>query len=274
MTEPGPGSRTSRPSAERPDAAYIRAASPGSGSGSGGQLPPSSSAVPSVPTDAPELVDPSPASTSPPVGPAAVIVLGRHGVEREAVEILLRSAGLDVVDLVRLESRSTGSAPPLVVTVLVEPDGDDWRRAHLLDARVVVVLDSPPSDERTVQLLVSGADAVLHAGVEVERLVAAVRVVGLGQAFLGTAQARVVIDRLRSGDSGGQTAPALTPRETEILRFIARGESVRETAIALGVSLKTVQNLQSRLFRKLGARNQAQAIGRAYELGLVEGSLP
>ncbi len=193
--------------------------------------------------------------------------------KREAVEILLRSAGLDVVDLVRLESPSAGSSPPLVVTVLVEPGSGDWRRAHSLDARVVVVLDSPPSDERTVELLVSGADAVLHAAVEVERLVAAVRVVGLGQAFLGTAQARVVIDRLRTGD-GGRTVPILTGRETEILRFIARGESVRETAAALGISLKTVQNLQSRLFRKLGARNRAQAIGRAYELGLVEGSLP
>ena len=226
------------------------------------------------PVDVPAASAPAPATGAAPVGAAAVIVLGRPGVEREAVEILLRSAGLDVVDLVRLESQATGSSLPLVVTVLVEPEGDDWRRAEHLDARVVVVLDAPPSDERTVQLLLSGADAVLHAGVEVERLVAAVRVVGLGQAFLGTAQARVVIDRLRAGGSGGQTVPILTPRETEILHFIARGESVRETAAALGVSFKTVQNVQSRLFRKLGARNRAQAIGRAYELGLVEGSLP
>jgi DNA-binding NarL/FixJ family response regulator len=202
--------------------------------------------------------------------PAAVIVLGRAGVEREAVEILLRSAGLDVIDLVRMDAARAKGGRSIVVAVLVEPTVDDWRGAQALDARVVVVLDGPASDERTLQLLVGGADAVLHAGVEVERLIAAVRVVGIGNPFLGAGQARVLVDRLRAGKVAADAAPTLTRRESEILLSIERGESVRETAAGLAISTKTVQNLQSRLFRKLGARNRLQAIARAYELGLVE----
>lgn len=213
----------------------------------------------------------APSAVAVPAGPAAVVVLGRPGVEREAVEILLRTAGLDVIDLARMESPVPGRS--MVVAVLVEPDGTVWRVAKGLGARIVVVLDSPPSDDRTVQLLVNGADAVLHAGVEVERLLAAVRVVGIGQAFLGTGQARTVVDRLRAGKIAAELTPALTGREIDILLSIERGESVRETADGLGISVKTVQNLQSRLFRKLDARNRPQAIGRAYELGLVEGSV-
>jgi len=208
-----------------------------------------------------------------PAVPAAVVVLGRAGVEREAVEILLRTGGLDVVDLVRLEALPDDAGPPIVVAVLVEPTPEDWRGAQSLDARIVVMLDGPPSDDRTMQLLVGGADAVLHTGVEVERLLAAVRVVGIGNPFLVAGQARLVVDRLRAGKVAADAAPTLTRRETEILRSIEQGETARETAVGLGITPKTVQNLQSRLFRKLGARNRPQAIARAYELGLVEGSV-
>jgi DNA-binding NarL/FixJ family response regulator len=222
-------------------------------------------------TTSPGAVGTTPNTTT---TPAAVIVLGRPGVEREAVEILLRSAGLEVIDLVRIETARQSGARSIVVAVLVEPTGEDWRHALLLDARVVVVLDGPASDERTVQLMLSGADAVLHAGVEVDRLVAAVRVVGIGNAFLTAGQARVLVERLRAGKVATDTAPILTRREMEILLSIERGESVRETATGLGISVKTVQNLQSRLFHKLGARNRPQAIARAYEVGLVEDVVP
>lgn len=62
-------------------------------------------------------------------------------------------------------------------------------------------------------------------------------------------------------------APApvrLTPREQAILASIGQGESVKQTARHLGITAKTVENLQSRLFRKLGVRNRAQAVAAAH----------
>jgi DNA-binding CsgD family transcriptional regulator len=55
----------------------------------------------------------------------------------------------------------------------------------------------------------------------------------------------------------------------DILLSIERGDSIKQTARHLGISEKTVQNLQSRLFTKLRARNRVQAITRAHQLGLL-----
>jgi DNA-binding NarL/FixJ family response regulator len=63
--------------------------------------------------------------------------------------------------------------------------------------------------------------------------------------------------------------PDISPRERDILYSIARGDSVRETARNLGITSKTVENTQTRLFRKLGVRNRVTALATAHRLGLL-----
>lgn len=65
----------------------------------------------------------------------------------------------------------------------------------------------------------------------------------------------------------------LTGREEQVLQSIARGHTIRQTARALGIAAKTVENTQARLFRKLGARNRAEALTVAYRLGRLPGRL-
>lgn len=62
--------------------------------------------------------------------------------------------------------------------------------------------------------------------------------------------------------------PQLTPREADILSSIVLGHTVRQTARLLTIAEKTVENIQTRLFLKLGTRNRAEAIAAAYSLGL------
>ncbi|WP_188316719.1 response regulator transcription factor [Solihabitans fulvus] len=71
-----------------------------------------------------------------------------------------------------------------------------------------------------------------------------------------------------SPERGGP--PSLTSRDRDILASIARGESVRQTANALGIAMKTVQSEQRNLFFKLGVANRAEALFRARALGLVD----
>ncbi len=68
-------------------------------------------------------------------------------------------------------------------------------------------------------------------------------------------------------DSGRPT-PSLTDRESEILGLIAGGATNREIAAALFLSPHTVKEHTSTLYRKLGARNRADAVQRAQRLGL------
>lgn len=77
----------------------------------------------------------------------------------------------------------------------------------------------------------------------------------------------LVVDRITEG------ILTLTPRDRDILDSIDRGESVKQTAYALGISMKTVENLQATLYRKLGVRNRVQAVAMAHAIGYFNGAL-
>ncbi len=65
-------------------------------------------------------------------------------------------------------------------------------------------------------------------------------------------------------------SPTLTQREQEVLDLMARGATNREIAEALHLSPHTIHEHTSSLYRKLGARNRADAVQRASRLGLIE----
>jgi len=69
-------------------------------------------------------------------------------------------------------------------------------------------------------------------------------------------------------EASNPAVPTLTDRESEILSLIASGATNREIAGALYLSPHTVKEHTSTLYRKLGARNRADAVQRAQRLGL------
>ena len=69
--------------------------------------------------------------------------------------------------------------------------------------------------------------------------------------------------------SDGEAA-ILSPREREVLDLIAAGSTNREIAAALHLSPHTIHEHTSSLYRKLGARNRAEAVQRAHRAGLIE----
>ena len=66
-----------------------------------------------------------------------------------------------------------------------------------------------------------------------------------------------------------QPAPLLTEREREVLDLIAVGSTNREIAEQLYLSPHTVKEHTSALYRKLRARNRAEAVQRAQRIGLL-----
>ena len=118
--------------------------------------------------------------------------------------------------------------------------------------------------------------AVVAAGAFVRRLTAAAALTGAAL-YLGYGLARLLSlaadglvagVRARDGDSD-RALPELTSRERDILKSIASGDTVRQTARTLGIAQKTVENIQARLFRKLGVHNRSGAIASAHSLGLM-----
>lgn len=156
------------------------------------------------------------------------------------------------------------------VAVLVDPGPDDWRTVARLDARVVLVLSGELEETAVVRAFLHGADAVVPASRALRGLIPVVELVGSGCTLVRPAHLRALMALARGQVAGERrSACSLTPREREILASIDRGDSVKQTARSLGIAVKTVENLQGRLFRKLGVRNRAQAVAAAHTRGLL-----
>lgn len=94
-----------------------------------------------------------------------------------------------------------------------------------------------------------------------------------GEALLApSVTRRLIADLARLPREGRLPAPALdglTPRETGVLRLIARGLSDTETSDALVIAQQTAKTCVGRILAKPGPRDPAQAVVVAYESGLV-----
>ncbi len=179
---------------------------------------------------------------------------------------LVLGANRLVVDLTRAILESEHGTP--AVAVLVDPAPDHWADADAFGAPVVVVLEDP-TPERIIAAVRRGADGVVAAADVTERLRWVVQAVRTGGARIESGHLRAVFDELRRSEPVDDR-PSLSKREGEILASIAEGHSVKQTAHHLGITAKTVENLQSRMFRKLDVRNRAHAVARAFELGLLD----
>jgi DNA-binding NarL/FixJ family response regulator len=137
----------------------------------------------------------------------------------------------------------------------------------------VLVLTTFDLDEYVYEALRAGASGFLLKDATGADLVAAVRVVAAGDALLAPSVTRRLIAdfaRQRPPDRPRPEAlAALTPRETEVLTLIARGQSNAEITRSLVLAEETVKTHVSRILAKLGLRDRVQAVVLAYESGLV-----
>ena len=101
----------------------------------------------------------------------------------------------------------------------------------------------------------AGASGFVSKDWDASDVAAAVRMVGLGMTMFSP--------------KSDQPEPLLTGREREVLDLIAEGSTNREIADRLFLSPHTVKEHTSALYRKLGARNRAEAVQRAQRVGLL-----
>ena len=121
------------------------------------------------------------------------------------------------------------------------------------DTRVLLISGSGRMSPAAARA--AGASGFVSKDWEAKDVARAVHLVGLGQTlFSPTSQ---------------QPAPLLSEREREVLDLIAAGSTNREIASTLYLSPHTVKEHTSALYRKLGARNRAEAVQRAQRIGLL-----
>jgi DNA-binding NarL/FixJ family response regulator len=214
--------------------------------------------------------------------PVTVVVADDQAAVREGLVLLLGTlAGIEVTgeaaDGQAAVATVAAVRPQVVLMDLNMPrcDGVEATRRIRADhpQTQVVVLTTYSDDESIVGALGAGAVGYLTKDSTRAEIGRAVHAAAAGQAVIGAAvQQRLLSAAARAlrpdpppPDGDGESV--LTPREAEVLRLIADGQSNRQIARTLFVSEATVKTHVNRIFTKTGSRNRAEAIRYAHATG-------
>jgi DNA-binding NarL/FixJ family response regulator len=201
-------------------------------------------------------------------------VLRLLAAEQEVVVVGEARTAPELADLCRSER------PAVAVAEATFGDGSELEAVlHALDAsgtRTVVVSDDP-SPERVTRILLLGAAGFVRSDTTPGRVVEAITTVAAGASVLGPDAATTILEQWRrmretGGRVAGPSAASLTSRERDVLHAMADGLGTKAIATRLGVAAKTVENHKIRIFDKIGARSQAQAVSLAISHGWLAGA--
>jgi DNA-binding NarL/FixJ family response regulator len=203
----------------------------------------------------------------------------RADLEREGGFLVVAQAA-DGAAAVRL---ARSHRPDLVLLDLSMPGmggGEAIGRvlADVPDARVLV-LSASAEDQDVLDAVKAGASGYLLKSATADELRAAARQVVAGEPVFSPTLAALVLGEFRRVAAGGPAvvqdahadAARLTERETEVLRYVARGYAYREVAEHLVISVRTVQNHVQSIFRKLQVSSRYELMRLAMDRGLDEG---
>jgi len=120
----------------------------------------------------------------------------------------------------------------------------------------------------------AGASGYLVKGADVPELALAIKAVMRGESYISPAVSGDVVRRLRRGDAADTTPlESLTPRQREILQLIAEGDSTKDIARRLDLSVKTVEFHRSELMERLDIHEVAGLVRFAIRHGLISPEL-
>ena len=213
--------------------------------------------------------------------PVRVMVVDDHPMWRDAVERDLQDAGFDVVAVAadgnQAIARFPAAKPQVVVLDLQIPGpGGVEVTADVLgrDPSARVLILSASGEQRDVlEAVKAGATGYLVKSASRQELIEAVRRVAVGDAVFTPGLAGLVLGefrRINDGDAEPEPENALTARETEILKMVAKGMSYRQIAERLVLSHRTVQNHVQNTLRKLQLHNRVELTRWVIAQGLDE----
>ena len=199
--------------------------------------------------------------------PLAIVIADDHPMIRDGLAVMLEARRLarvvaktDGVDMTVKAIRRLG-VPDIVLSDVRMPNGGGFELLKKLrtfwPGIRVLLLAGMPLKEEEARAKDEGAAGYLPKSCDMDVLADAIRTAaGDPEAF--------VCESFRP-------APALlSPREMDVLKYVAEGKQRDEIAIILGISPETVKSRMKSLFLKLDTTNAAGAVHRAHELGILQ----
>jgi DNA-binding NarL/FixJ family response regulator len=217
-----------------------------------------------------------------------ILLADDHALVRRGLRLILdaepdltvvaeASDGAEAVDIA---AASSGTASPgevdLAILDIAMPRMTGIQAAREISRRApgirILMLSMYDNEQYFFESLKAGASGYVLKSVADRDLLEACRAAMRGEPFLYpgaiTALIRDYLQRSRQGDRLPDTI--LTPREEEIVKLIAEGNSSKEIAETLVISVKTVDRHRANILQKLGMRDRLDLTRYAIRAGLVE----
>ena len=204
--------------------------------------------------------------------PIRCLIADDHGLVRYGIRRLLEDAPDFVViaeaaDANEALKLALQHRPDLVLLDIGMPGMPSFEASRLIEQHCpgtrVVYLTMHEDKDYVQQALRSGASGYLLKDTPTPVLLRALRDVRRGERSWSP-QILAQMKDDRNGKDGSSQVPlrrsALTMREREVMKLLAEGQTVREAASSLGVSVKTVEAHKFNLMRKLDIHNKAQLV--------------
>ncbi len=213
-----------------------------------------------------------------------VLLADDHTIMREGLRALLElEPDMQVVGEARHGREAVELAkklrPDVVVMDIAMPQlngvGATQQMLEALPGTKVLILSAYSDDPYVHRVLAVGAVGFLVKQSSSQGLSKAIRAVVRGNIFLSPSLSRRVQEQHRPGGPpvGAKIGGVLTAREMEVVQLIAEGSSNKETGVALGISVKTVEKHRQHLMDKLGIHDTAGLTRYAIAHGIIESPL-
>jgi DNA-binding NarL/FixJ family response regulator len=211
--------------------------------------------------------------------PIRILVADDHPIVRDGlVAVLSTQPDFEVVgeaaDGRQVVEQALAFQPDVILLDLEMPEADGVQALEQLrklgQSVRAVVFTAFDTDERILSALRAGAKGYLLKGAPREELFNAVRVVHAGGSLLQPVVASRLLERFSEAVPLMAAPEQLTPRELEVLAWVAQGHPNKEIAERLAISQRTVKLHVSSIMGKLGAANRTEAVALAVQHGLIE----
>jgi DNA-binding NarL/FixJ family response regulator len=177
--------------------------------------------------------------------------------------------GRDAVEL------AAALKPDIVVLDLTMPELNGLEAARKIisanPAVRVLILTAHESEQLVREVLSAGAQGYVLKSDAGRILIAALQALLDGRSFFTSNVARMVLDGyLRSESRDAATAETLSPREREIVQLLAEGNTNKDIARALKISVKTTETHRSNIMRKMGFGSLPELVRYAIRNKIIE----
>lgn len=224
-----------------------------------------------------------PRKAAAPAARISVLLVDDHAVVREGIRSLLElEPGIAVIGEARDGRQAVAMAKSLDPDIVLMDIGmpnlngiEAVRQMKTSSPRSRVLILSAHADDQYIEEVTSlGAVGYILKQSSLSELSRAIRETGKGGTYLAPAvRGRLLVPAPGSGPDAARAprrVPRLSSREAEVLQLIAEGKANKQTALALGISIKTVEKHRQRLMSKLDIHDVAGLVRYAVTAGIVE----